>query len=249
MSKTVIISGTSRGIGLEVAKEFIKYNYKVIGLDRSEPKGCIGSNFFFIKCDLYNFTKENECELISLLEAKMEKLILINNAAYQYVDLFEKTSLDSWKKTFFVNLFAPVQIINCILPYLAKSNGSIVNISSIHAKLTKKGFSAYAASKSSIETLTRSLALEFGQKGIRVNAISPAAIETEMLLDGFQGDSNKLQELNSHHPVNFIGKCHYLSKLVFNLSTSDDLFWTGSIINYDGGISSALSDPDNRFEV
>lgn len=247
MNKVAFITGVSGGIGSCVAQKFINYGFKVIGIDKDEPEVDFGDQFVFYSCDLSEIglrTKEN---LIGQLGEGLSKLILINNAAFQHVSLFEDISSYDWKKTFDVNFFSAIELIKLLTPHLSSSSGSIVNISSIHSRLTKKSFSAYAASKAAMESITKSLAIEFGSKGIRINAVSPAAIKTQMLLDGFEGKQDLYAQLKSHHPNNDIGSPERLADLVFQVAVSDDLFWSGSVLNYDGGISAVLSDPDNLF--
>ena len=81
-----------------------------------------------------------------------------------------------------VNLVAPFFLTQGLIDILIASNGHVINMSSIHAKLTKTNFTCYATSKAALEALTRSLALELSAKGVSVNAIAPAAIATQMLL-------------------------------------------------------------------
>ena len=99
-----------------------------------------------------------------------------------------------------INLLAPVAINKSLFDLVRRGNGSIVHIGSIHSQLTKHDFSAYAASKAALASLTRSMAIELGSE-VRVNAIDPAAILTPMLQSGFADDEASFSRLASLHPA------------------------------------------------
>ena len=123
-------------------------------------------------------------------------------------------------------------------------NGCVINISSIHARLTKSDFSCYAASKAALESLTRSLAIELSGRGVSVNAISPAAISTEMLKEGFAKTPHKLEELESFHPSGSIGTPEQLATFVKSISEQRGGFLTGSVLEFNGAIGGKLHDPN-----
>jgi NAD(P)-dependent dehydrogenase (short-subunit alcohol dehydrogenase family) len=125
---------------------------------------------------------------------------------------------------------------------LEKARGSVVNISSIHAKLTKPEFSCYATSKAALLGLTKSMAVELGSK-VRINAICPAAVSTPMLLAGFDGQSEAYEILSSMHPVGRIAEPSEVAKLALFLASKDAQFINGSSLELDGGIGSRLHDP------
>ncbi len=153
-------------------------------------------------------------------------------------------SWDDWDITLSVNTVAPFFFVQGFLEELTKTHGHVINISSIHSRLTKADFTCYAASKAALETLTKSLALELSIKGISVNAIAPAAIATKMLKDGFAATPEKLKELESYHPTGRIGSPEELASFVKSISEQKGNFLAGSIIDFSGGISSKLHDPD-----
>ena len=106
-----------------------------------------------------------------------------------------------------VNLLAPFVLTKLLLPQLEQAKGSVINVSSIHAHLTKANFVAYATSKAALSGLTRSMAIDLADR-VRVNAIEPAAIETQMLLSGFDNDKDQLEKLKKLSPnrENWTGK-------------------------------------------
>mgnify|MGYP003706208395 CR=1 FL=1 len=119
----------------------------------------------------------------------------------------------------------------------------IVSISSIHATLIKSNFVAYATSKAALSGLTRSMAVDLGDR-VRINAIEPAAVETQMLLAGFNNNSDRLKELKLCHPVGEIGQVDDLSKLAIAIVSDGLSFLHGACIPFDGGIRSRLYDPE-----
>ena len=142
-----------------------------------------------------------------------------------------------------MNSLAAFFLVQEFITELKELKGAVLNISSIHANQTKKDFLAYAASKSMLNSITKSLAIELSQYGVAVNAVLPAAVETEMLKAGFKNDKNLLNRLKKLHPANKVSKPTEIAKFSKNLVEFDDVFLTGSLITFDGGISSLLKDP------
>ena len=126
------------------------------------------------------FTKE----LHSLL-SEIELMGIVNNAALQINDSIENIKPEDFQDTFDVNVKAPLYFVQNLLMYLKKSNGSILNIGSIHSQLSKSKFLSYAVSKSALKGLTKSMSIELGAYGISANLLLPAAIDTKMLHEGF----------------------------------------------------------------
>ena len=133
-------------------------------------------------------------------------------------------------------------MVQGLLSTLKKNHGSVVNISSIHATLTKPDFSPYAISKSAMDGMTRALAVELG-KNVRVNAIAPAAISTPMPEAGFKGRPEAFRQLSEMHPTGEIGKPNDVANLALFLVSEKASFINGSILGMDGGIRGRLHDP------
>jgi len=249
MSKFAVVTGSSGGIGSAIVDAFLSDKYHVVGID-SRCSRRNSALYVEIKADLYEFAKnENYREKIlnqikNILPEKLEDFVLINNAAVQILNPVSESHWKHWDNTLNVNTVAPFFLAQGFISQLIEVQGHIVNISSIHSKLTKPNFSCYAASKAALDSLTRSLALELSPKGISVNAVSPAAIDTMMLQDGFRKAPDKLKELERYHPSGSIGTPKQLAALVKSITEQKGAFLTGSIIEFTGGISGQLSDPD-----
>lgn len=243
MKRTVIITGAMGGIGQGLCKVFQENEYEVIGLD-VKVKDRIPNCDVSLVMDLAHLAIDENYrqEKLDLLKIYCNNLkVLVNNAAVQLLDKVEDIKIEDWNETFSVNLTAPMLLSQWALPYMSKNEGSIINISSIHQNLTKQKFTSYATSKSALVGLTKAMAVDLNGK-IRVNAISPAAIETDMLRAGFDNNESALNELKKIHPVQRIGYPDEVAKLALFLASDQAKFINGANFQLDGGISSVLHD-------
>ncbi len=243
--RAVIVTGSEGGIGKELVRAFSNKEIIVIGIDK--PAQARSECDIYLQVDLKsladekNITTSVKKEILSSVEG-VELIGLINNAAVQLLGPFDELDLSEWIETLRVNVLAPVVLSRLLMDRLSIASGSIINIASIHASLTKPRFSAYAVSKAAIIGLTKSLAVEVGHK-VRVLAVCPAAIETAMLRSGFERRQNQYDALIEHHPSKTIGNPGDFADLVVLLTLRADPFLNGAVVNYDGGISHRLHDP------
>lgn len=243
--KTVLITGANGAIGQGLCKGFEDAGWRVIGVDFAEK--CLFTIDNYICIDLNKLCKDKQyrdecidhlsCDCSGGLDA------LVNNAATQILAPIENLSFKEWQTTIDINLNSIFILIQALLNKLRMVKGSVVNISSIHSKLSKPNFSAYATSKAGLLGLTKSLAVELGQQ-IRVNAICPGAIDTSMLHASFIDNPKGLEELNKFHPSGAIGSINDVVNAALFMADSHNSFLNGSILDLDGGISSRLHDPD-----
>jgi len=249
MTKVAVITGSSGGIGLALVKTFLADGYFVLGLDRDPSKSTMSEAYAEIEVDLLMFSKDPSYRdsvlgnIKERLPHKVNKFVLINNAAEQILKSVADIQWQDWEKSFAVNTVAPFFFVQGLTEELIASSGHVINISSIHAKLTKTKFSCYSASKSALEALTRSLALELSPLGVSVNAIAPAAISTEMLKASFNDKPKKLLELESYHPSASIGTPAQVALLVKTITDQQGGFLTGAVLEFNGGIAGRLHDP------
>ena len=242
MKKNVFITGVLGGIGAALAKGFRENGYYVYGVDRREDFH--GNCDRFLRFDIHDFVKEAPYRIrfTQIFEELIPRLdVLINNAAVQRLDHLENIKLEDWQETFNVNLTGPMLLSKLFLNRLEETKGCIINIASIHQQLTKPSFISYATSKSALVGLTKAMAVDLEGK-VRVNAISPAAIETDMLRAGFENDESALDELRKIHPVQRIGYPADVAKLALFLASENHGFIHGANLLLDGGISSVLKD-------
>ena len=183
--KTIVVTGTSSGIGHQICIQAAKMNFHVISVSRNiEPlKDISGIESFAI--DITN--KNSVDEFIANLKSKKINIdILINNAGYLVSELFVDTTYDSFKKTFDVNVFGLAEITRSLIPII-NSDGHVINISSIGGVNGSKkfpGLSAYSSSKAAVIALTEVLAEEY-QNGPSFNVLALGAVQTKMLKEAF----------------------------------------------------------------
>lgn len=242
MQKKVLITGVLGGIGTGLAKAFKEDGYFVIGLDIKPHK--------LNECDLFiQFDLQQYCTQESYRTSMNERFakgidylnVLVNNAAVQILSNVGEIKLSDWEHTLQVNLTGPMLLSQFFIRQLEESRGCIINIASIHQELTKRRFISYATSKSALVGLTKSMSVDLQGK-VRVNAISPAAIDTPMLHEGFNNDGDKVKQLNELHPIQRIGKPLEVAKLALLLAEDTLGFINGANIKLDGGISNVLKD-------
>jgi NAD(P)-dependent dehydrogenase (short-subunit alcohol dehydrogenase family) len=240
-----LITGANGGIGRALCSAFRDAGWDVISSDREAAT--VASADVYVPLDLVRlcrdaaYRKDSVAFVRTILDRNGLR-VLVNNAALQVVAPVEGLSSEDWHATMDVNVIAPFLLTQAFLPEIEKAGGSVINIASVHAQLTKPGFSPYATSKSALVGLTRALAVELGAR-VRVNAISPAAISTPMLEAGFSGDSEGLTRLAAYHPSGCIGTPEDVAGAALYLAEAQGKFLNGATISLDGGIGNRLHDP------
>lgn len=242
---SVLITGAAGGIGLALSECFANAGYHVLGLDKHPASY---DRIIMIEADLRQMCidlayRDNVIQQIRAALGQNPLKVLINNAAVQIVKPVDALAIEDWHYTLDVNLIAPFVLSQALFRDLEKNQGSIINIASIHATLTKPAFVCYATSKAALAGLTKSMAVELGAR-VRVNCICPAAVATPMLLAGFQGKEEVLQELSQVHPIGRIAQPEEVAQVALFLASPAASFITGAAIGVDGGISACLHDPD-----
>ena len=243
MKKTVLITGACGGIGKELCDVFAEAGFLVVGIDRNIVK-----KFFhkYIQFDISQLAHSEEIadelrlDVLAITDNRLD--VIINNAAVQLLKPSTELTRDDWRNTLDTNLMAPFWLTTLFYRYLREVRGSVINIASIHAQLTKRNFVAYATSKGALVTMTKALALDLAPE-VRVNAIVPAATDTKMLRDGFVKNPNEYKSLKGYHPLGRIAFAKEIARAALYLSTADANFITGTTINIDGGIGICLHDP------
>lgn len=243
--RNVLITGAAGGIGSAIVHAFLGAGYEVVCLDNvKKPDKMSSINYVCADLDRYffdtHYASSINDELNIALSNKLD--VLINNAAIQIVAPSQELSRSDWQRILNINLLSPFFLIQSFLSKLEKSKGSVINISSIHAYLTKKNFVAYSTTKAALSALTRSMAVDLEHR-VRINAIEPAAIETDMLSRGFADFPDKYEKLKLFHPTNRIGTPDEVARVALWLASNDCQFVHGLCLRLDGGISNRLHDP------
>ena len=187
--KNIIITGTSRGIGHELALQFANAGYQVLAISRKIPQTLLGNkNITCLSVDLSN---ELELSKVNDFVSKSWKQIdaIIHNAGSLILKPFLETSQEDFENIYKVNVFGVANLTRIALPYLQKGS-HVVAISSmggIQGSLKFAGLSAYSSSKGAVITLMELLAEEYKERGISFNVLALGSVQTEMLEEAFPG--------------------------------------------------------------
>lgn len=237
--KVCIITGASSGMGLEAARRFVQEGAKVVRADIKEGPDLPGSTF--VKADV---SREADCK--ALVEAAVKKYggldVLYNNAGifpaddHSVVDTEEKV----WDRVFAVNVKGTAFPCKYGIPeMLQRGGGSVVNIASFVALLgCTVPQDAYTASKGAIIALTKSLAVQFGPKGVRANAICPGPIETPLLTEWLLKEPAEKAKRINRIPMGRFGRPQDIVNLALHLASDESAWTNGAAIVVDGGITS-----------
>lgn len=245
MSRYALVTGSSGAIGSAICQVLHDAGYRVCGIDCVSRKN--PSTDHFIPVDLQRLV-EDEPEKDRLISGIQTWLgphtldVLVNNAAYQYVTQQHPMPTQELSKSYSINVVAPYVLTTRLAPFMTPALGSVVNIGSVHSRLTKPGFVAYATTKAALASLTKGLALDYADR-LRINCIEPASVETPMLLDGFKEHPEKKATLENHHPQQRISTPQEIAHMVLAISSPAVRFLHGACIDMSGGIASRLHDP------
>lgn len=239
VNKVVVVTGGSRGIGAQIVKTLANENYKVI-LNYNNSKEQAekiqqelleqGKEIEIIKADV---SKREETEkLIQFAINKFNKIdVLINNAGISQEGLFTDVTEEEWQKIINTNLNSVFYCNQQALKYMIQEQqGCIINISSIWGETGASCEVAYSTTKAAINGMTKALAKEVGPSNIRVNAIAPGIIDTDM---NRSLTNEELEPIKEQIPLNKIGKALDIAKCVKWLI--EDEYTTGQIISINGG--------------
>lgn len=243
--KVAIVTGAKRGMGRTHALALSKAGAKVLLADISK-EDCekvaeeiekAGGESLAVKCDVTN-KKEVE-EMVRTAVEKWGKLdILVNNAGIAQFFPFLEITEEDWSRTIDINLKGYFLCAQAAAREMAKQKaGAIVNVASVAMGQVGVGFpnlAHYCASKGGIVAMTEAMALELAPYNIRVNAVSPGAIETPMV-DPLKQDSRTTEATLSRVPMKRFGKPEEVSNLVLFLASDDASYMTGSTVVVDGG--------------
>ncbi|MGC6284102.1 MAG: SDR family NAD(P)-dependent oxidoreductase [Polaribacter sp.] len=220
MSKNVVITGTSRGIGFELAKQFANEGHRVLALSRNtEPLANVNhKNISFISVDL-----SNEAELKSaadFVETIFKSVdILIHNAGFLVNKPFETLTKEDFQKVYEVNVFAVAGLTQKMMPFMSQGS-HVITISSmggIQGSMKFPGLAAYSSAKGAVITLSELLAEEYKEQGIAFNVLAIGAVQTEMLEEAFLGYQAPLQP-------------NEMAAYILNFALTGNKFYNGKVL-------------------
>ncbi len=250
-NKTVLITGGASGIGAASVRRFYQSGMNIVFIDKDETMAQTLLSEFddsdrvkFFPCDI----SQSKC-LKEVINKAVDKFggidILFANAGYHFNATVLETSDEEWNDIISINLGGVFRAVKYTLPYIIKKGGgSIVLMGSDQSFVGKKSSFAYGVTKGAIGQMTKSLALDYADKNIRVNCVCPATIDTPLsqkALKGwakreFDGDLGKAYHLEAkEHPLGRIGNAEEVAEAVYFLASEKASFITGTLLPVDGG--------------
>ena len=237
--KTVVVTGASRGIGHQTARLFLERGWKIITCSREEAPAECGRDpnwTCHIATDLGNVESVAEfIEQANQFLGDNPLHALVNNAGMSPKTPYKERlgclngDLDAWKDVFELNFFAPLRLSRGFAGALHRGKGAIVNVTSIAGHMIHPfAGSAYSTSKTALSGLTREMANEFAELGVRVNAVAPGEIETEMIQPEYEA-------LIPRIPLGHMGTSSDVAKSIFYLASNDSSYITGTEVWVTGG--------------
>jgi NAD(P)-dependent dehydrogenase (short-subunit alcohol dehydrogenase family) len=243
--KVVLVTGATSGIGRACALKFADAGARIVAVGRnkealarlSDEVGEVTGKTLLLQADLSR-PEEAERVVDQTIEHAGGIDVLINAAGHIASGTIEDTSLEAWDAMLNINLRAVFSLMQKAIPSLIERRGNIVNISSVTGLRAFPGVLAYCVSKAAVDQLTRCTALELATKGVRVNAVNPGVVVTEIHKRGGMNDEQYdsfLEHSKQTHPLGRVGQTKEIAELVFFL-TSDRASWiTGATYSIDGG--------------
>ena len=245
VEKVTIVTGASSGIGRAAAMVFAKNGHIVVAVGRNEKElsalgKSINSKKGSIKIHLADVTEYTQLDRIvtETIDNFGRIDVLVNSAGIIKNGTIETTTLDEWDKMMNINLRSVFVLSQKCVPYLTETKGNIVNVSSVAGPRAFPNLLAYSVSKSAVDQLTRCSALELAGKGVRVNAINPGVVITNLhKRAGMDDDAYEdfLNHSKETHPIGRVGTPAEVAELIFYLASEKASWITGATYEIDGG--------------
>lgn len=243
--KVVIITGASSGIGRATAATFIENGANVVAVGRNdkgmsalrdETQGKAGA----LKIHLADIRETSQVE--RLINDTVENFgqidVLVNAAGIIMNGSIENTTLDDWDKMMNINVRSVFYLMQKCVPHLEKTKGNVVNVSSVTGTRAFPNVLAYCVSKAAVDQLTRCAALELAPKGVRVNAVNPGVVVTNLHRRGGMDEAayeKFLEHAKTTHPLGRPGEAREVADLIYFLASDKASWITGATYAIDGG--------------
>jgi NAD(P)-dependent dehydrogenase (short-subunit alcohol dehydrogenase family) len=244
--KVVLVTGGSVGIGRGAAEAFARQGASVVVASRREHEGIAavkhlqasGGKASFVRADV-----ASEADVVAMIAHTVKVFgrldVVFNNAGIEgALGPIETLTAADFDATFAVNVRGTWLVMKHALPHLTATKGVIINNSSVAADLGMAGTTLYAASKGAITTMTRTAAIEFAPAGVRVNAVSPGPIATDMGSRFFGSLDNMHGFAKANVPLGVAGRPEDIAAAVLFLASPEAKYLTGQSLTVDGGMSS-----------
>ena len=243
--KVVLVTGATSGIGHACALRFAEAGAKIAAVGRNEEAlanlsneiGTASGKNLLLKADLSQAEEADRVVDQTIAHAGGID-VLVNAAGHIATGTIEDTSLDAWDKMLNINLRAVFHLTQRAVPSLIERRGNVVNVSSVTGTRSFPGVLAYCVSKAGVDQLTRCAALELAAKGVRVNAVNPGVVVTDIHKRGGMNDEQYdsfLERSKQTHPLGRVGQPNEIAELVFFLASDRASWITGATYSIDGG--------------
>lgn len=240
MKKTALVTGGNSGIGYATAEYLINHGYQVHIVGRDSVRVNQAANRLQAIPLIADLSKTDAVSLLTEQFVETGLDFLVNNAAIAQFAPLEYITQDAFMEFMNTNLRSPLFLIQALLPALEKKRGSICFVSSAVTRNGLPNASLYAATKGALDALTRSLAIELAPKNIRVNAVSPGAIDTP-IINKLGLDEETIKQVKAQMemliPMHRYGRADEVAQVIF--AQAESSYVTGSIWNVDGGVDAS----------
>lgn len=245
--KTVIVTGASSGIGLATARRFSDEGANVVLVARdAEALRNAAEGMDQARTETVTGDVSREPDTISIAEAAQRRFggidVLVNNAGVGMSGRIDELSLEDWRKVIDIDLTGVFLMSRAVWPMLEKAGGCVVNTSSVSGLGGDWGMFAYNAAKGGVSNMTRALALDARESGIRVNGVAPALTRTGMT-DEMMGDEELVGKFLERIPLGRVGEPEDVAAVIAFLASQDARFVNGVIIPVDGGLHASNGQP------
>ncbi len=244
--RRVLVTGGSRGIGIACAKEFLRAGDHVtiwaLHPERiDEAKRNLGHSPH-LKTRALDIGAPNQIAeaLLESVENKRLFDVVVNNAGWTETHPFLTEDSPYWERVFATNLWGPIHICHGVLPYMiSQQNGIVINIVSDAARVGMAGEAVYSAAKGGLISLTKSLAQEMARHQVRINAISPGPVDTQMLDDNAAnpGAHRLIEKMVEKVPLRRVGTPVDIAAAVLFLASDGARYITGQTLSISGGLT------------
>jgi NAD(P)-dependent dehydrogenase (short-subunit alcohol dehydrogenase family) len=243
--KVALVTGATSGIGRATTLLFAESGARVTAVGRNERKlaelrealGERGDNALLIQADVT--VEEDARRVVAETVGRFGALdVLVNAAGHISNGTIETTTLAAWDAMLNVNLRAVFNLMQQAVPHLAARRGNIVNVSSVTGLRAFPGVLAYCVSKAGLDQLTRCAALELAAAGVRVNAVNPGVVVTEIHKRGGMSEAEYaafLERSRGTHPLGRVGEAREVAELILFLASERASWITGATYSIDGG--------------
>ena len=234
--QVAVVTGGARGIGDAIARRLVADGAQVVVADLLAPSDPI-PGVRYLACDITDRAAVEAAHAsIEAIEGRLD--VLVNNAGIQRVALTDQFDPDAWRQVVDVHLFGAFNWSSLALRTMKRQrSGSIVTIASVAGIIAIPGRGPYSASKAALMALTRTMAVEVADAGIRVNAVAPGMARTDLVQQGIDDGSIDLDAMMSEIPMRRLAALEDIAKAVCFLASDDASYITGQTLVVDGGWS------------